>query len=110
MTLGAAVIGLVTDRLRRHGVPSTTTFGLACALFIALQATVLGRLPLPAWLQWSTIASFGSMTVLSYSIMGELFPLEQIGRANGALNVLHLRLAIVFRGNGSHRPATGLTF
>ena len=108
LTLGAAVIGLVTDRLRRHGVPSTTTFGLASALFIALQATVLGRLPLPAWLQWSTIASFGSMTVLSYSIMGELFPLEQIGRANGALNVLHLRLDR-FRGNVS-ALATGLTF
>ena len=97
LTLGAAVIGLVTDRLRRHGVPSTTTFGLASALFIALQATVLGRLPLPAWLQWSTIASFGSMTVLSYSIMGELFPLEQIGRANGALNVLHLSMAFVLQ-------------
>jgi hypothetical protein len=31
LTLGAAVICLVTDRLRRHGVPSTTTFGLASA-------------------------------------------------------------------------------
>jgi hypothetical protein len=58
---------------------------------------MLGRMPLPAWLQWSTIASFGSMTVLSYSIMGELFPLEQIGRANGALNVLHLSMAFVLQ-------------
>ena len=97
LTLGAAVIGLVADRLHRHGVPSATTFGLACTLFIVLQATVLDRLPLPGWLQWGTIASFGSMTVLSYSIMGELFPAEQIGRANGALNVLHLSMAFVLQ-------------
>lgn len=97
LTLGAAVIGVVTDLLRRHGIPPTTTFGLACALFIGLQATVLDRLPVPAWLQWSTIASFGSMTVLSYSIMGELFPAERIGRANGALNVLHLSMAFMLQ-------------
>lgn len=97
LTLGAAVIGVVTDLLRRHGVPPTTIFGVACAVFIGLQATVLDRLPLPAWLQWSMIASFGSMTVLSYSIMGELFPPDQIGRANGALNVLHLSMAFVLQ-------------
>jgi len=97
LTLGAGVIGVATDRLRRHGIPSTTTFVLACVLFFALQATVLDRLPLPAWLQWSAIASFGSMTVLSFSIMGELFPPEQIGRANGALNVLHLSMAFVLQ-------------
>jgi hypothetical protein len=57
--------------LRRQDIPSTP-FGLACALFSGLQATVLDRLPLPTWPQWSTIASFGNMTVLSSSIMGEL--------------------------------------
>jgi MFS family permease len=97
LTLGAAVIGIATDRLRRRGIPTVMTFGLACALFIGLQVMVLERLPVPAWLQWSAIASFGSMTVLSYSIMGELFPSEQIGRANGALNVLHLSMAFVLQ-------------
>jgi hypothetical protein len=29
--------------------------------------------------------------------MGELFPPEQIGRANGALNVLHLSMAFVLQ-------------
>src|SRR6202012_5071927 len=48
LTLSAAVIGVVTDLLRRHGVPPTTIFGVACAVFIGLQATVLDRLPLPA--------------------------------------------------------------
>ena len=37
------------------------------------------------------------MTVLSYSIMGEWFPPEKIGRANGALNLLHLSMAFVLQ-------------
>jgi MFS family permease len=97
LTLGAAAIGLATEGLRRRGVPLMTTFGLACVLFIGLQAAVLDRLPLPFWLQWGGLAGFGGMTVLSYSIMGELFPPGQIGRANGALNVLHLSMAFVLQ-------------
>jgi MFS family permease len=97
LTLGAGAIGLVTDRLRRVGVPPTTTFGAACLLFIGLQLALLFRLPVPAWLLWGAIASFGGMTVLSYSIMGEWFAPEKIGRANGALNVLHLSMAFVLQ-------------
>ena len=96
LTRGAAVIGLVADRLRHRGIPSASAFGLARRR-IGLQATVLERLPLTSCLQWGTIAGFGSMTVLSYSIMAELFPPEQIGRANGALNVLHLSMAFVLQ-------------
>src|ERR1700733_11861208 len=40
--------------LRRQDIPFTP-FGLACALFSGLQATLLDRLPLPTWPQWSTI-------------------------------------------------------
>ncbi len=97
LTLGAGVIGLATDRLRRRGVRPTTTFGVACLLFIGLQSASLDRLPLPAWLLWGAIASFGAITVLSYSIMGEWFPPEKIGRANGALNMLHLSMAFVLQ-------------
>ena len=97
LTLGAGVIGLITDRLRRRGVRPMVTFGFSCSLFIGLQLASLARMPLPAWLIWGAIASFGSMTVLSYSIIGELFPAERIGRANGALNVLHLGMAFILQ-------------
>jgi predicted MFS family arabinose efflux permease len=95
LTVGAVAIGVATDRLRRIGVPPIVTFAAACSLFIALQLASLGRLALPAWLLWGAFASFGGMTVLSYSIMGELFPPDKIGRANGALNVMHLGMAFV---------------
>jgi sugar phosphate permease len=97
LTLGAGLIGVVGERARRRGMQPTTTFGLACALFIVLQLMALERVQLPAWLLWGAIASFGSITVLSYSIIGEMFPPERIGRANGALNVLHLGMAFVLQ-------------
>nr|WP_294510606.1 MFS transporter [uncultured Rhodopila sp.] len=97
LTIGAIVIGFAADRLRHNGVPPMVTFGMACAVFIGLQVALLGRLPLPAWLIWGVIGGFGGMTVLSYSIMGELFPPEKIGRANGALNVLHLSMAFILQ-------------
>ncbi len=37
------------------------------------------------------------MNVLSYSIIGEMFPSEKIGRANSALNVLHLSMAFILQ-------------
>ncbi len=97
LTLGAGGIGAATDWLRRRNVPLMTTFGFCCVVFIGLQAMVLARVALPAWLLWGLIASFGGMTALSYSILGELFSSETIGRANGALNVLHLSMAFVLQ-------------
>jgi MFS family permease len=97
LTLGAAAIGVATDRLRRCGVRPIVTFGVACTLFIALQVASIDRLGLPEWFVWGAIASFGGMTVLSYSILGEMFPAASIGRANGALNVLHLSMAFVLQ-------------
>ena len=97
LTLGAGGIGAATDWLRRRNVPLMTSFAFCCSMFIVLQAIVLARVALPAWLIWGVIASFGGMTALSYSILGELFPSETIGRANGALNVLHLSMAFVLQ-------------
>jgi sugar phosphate permease len=97
LTLGAGIIGLLTDRLRHFGLRPTVTFGLGCSLFMILQVASLDRVPLPDWMLWGAFAGFGGMTVVSYSIMGELFPPEKIGRANAALNVLHLATAFVLQ-------------
>jgi MFS family permease len=97
LTAGAGAFGVFTDFLRRRGTRAMTIFGYACALFISLQLTALSRAVTPVWLPWGTIGAFGGMTVLSYSIIGELFPPEKIGRANGALNVLHVGMAFVLQ-------------
>ena len=62
LTVGAAVIGVVADPLRRHGVRPAIIFGLARTLFIGLQLAGSGRLPVPFWLLWGTLGGFGSMT------------------------------------------------
>lgn len=95
LTLGAGTIGAAAGMLQRWGLGSNAIFGGACAFFALVQACVLVRLPVHAGVLWGAMAAFGAMTVLSYSIVAELFAPEIIGRANGALNLLHLGSAFV---------------
>jgi MFS family permease len=39
---------------------------------------------------WALVSGMGAATVLSYSLVADLFPKEFAGRANAALNVLHI--------------------
>ena len=97
LTVGAVLIGVAGGVLKRRGVAPQTSFSYACAVFVILQALVVTRAPVPAFALWSGFAVFGAMTTLSYTILAELFPSELIGRANGALNVLHLGMAFVIQ-------------
>jgi hypothetical protein len=54
---------------------------------------VLMDLPLSQYVLWGALGAFGSMGVLSYSILDSMFPVALVGRANSALNVLHLTAA-----------------
>ena len=51
---------------------------------------------------WAVIAAAGAATVLSFAILAEYFPKEISGRANAALNLLHVGGAFVLQS------ATGL--
>jgi MFS family permease len=51
----------------------------------------------PAWLPWVTIAATGAGTVLSYALLSEMFPKSASGRANGALNLLHVTAAFAIQ-------------
>ena len=59
---------------------------------VAQLALVVGC-PVPLHLAWVTIAAAGAATVLSYAILGSYFPREASGRANAALNLLHVGAA-----------------
>jgi hypothetical protein len=67
----------------------------------AQMALILGW-PLPSYLLWAVIAAAGAATVLSFAILAEYFPKEISGRANAALNILHVGGAFVLQ------VATGL--
>src|SRR5713226_6511077 len=95
LSLGAILLGVAADRLRRRGMGPGSLLGLVAAAFIATQFALILRLPLPSYLQWAVVAAVGAATVLSFAILGEYFPKAMAGRANGALNLFHIAAAFV---------------
>jgi MFS family permease len=93
LSLGAILLGMAADRLRRRGVGPEVLLGLAAAVFIATQFALILRLPIPSYLEWTVVAAVGAATVLSFAILAEYFPKELAGRANGALNLFHIAAA-----------------
>jgi MFS family permease len=93
LSLGAILLGVAVDRLRRRGVAPGSLLGLVAAVFIATQFALILRLPLPSYLQWTVVAAVGAATVLSFAILAEYFPKELAGQASGALNLFHIAVA-----------------
>ena len=86
----ALILGTFGDRLRRRGVPLSATLAFVAKLALLAQLALVLRWPIPTWLPWIAIAGMGAGTVLSFAILSELFPKSASGRANGALNLLHI--------------------
>jgi MFS family permease len=95
LSLGAILLGVAADLLRRRGVGPGSLLGVVAAVFIATQFALILRLPLPSYLQWAVVAAVGAATVLSFAILAEYFPKQLAGRANGALNLFHIAAAFV---------------
>jgi MFS family permease len=93
LSLGAILLGVAADRLRRRGVGPEVLLGLVAVAFITTQFALILRLPLPSYLQWAVMAAVGAATVLSFAILAEYFPKQLAGRANGALNLFHIAVA-----------------
>jgi predicted MFS family arabinose efflux permease len=93
LSLGSLAIGMAAVGLAKLRINCTNAFGWLCAASIGLQAAVLMDLPLSQYVLWGAVGAFGSLGVLSYSILDSMFPVALVGRANSALNVLHLTAA-----------------
>ena len=93
LSLGAILLGVAADRLRRRGIGPEILLGLVAAVFIATQFALILRWPLPSYLQWAVVAAVGAATVLSFAILAEYFPKQLAGRANAALNLFHIAAA-----------------
>ena len=99
---GALLLGMVADRLRRRGVKTELVLATTLAMSMAAQAALVFGWPVPSLLVWAVIATAGAATVLSFAILTQYFPKEMSGRANAALNLLHVGGAFVLQS------ATGL--
>ena len=94
---GALLLGILAERLRRHGVRTQTVLAAVGALFIVAQLALILRVPVPSYLVWAIVGSVGAATVLSFTILAEYFPSEIAGQANAALNILHIGGAFVLQ-------------
>src|SRR5215468_5731583 len=97
VSLSALLLGVLAKCLRRSGINTEWVLAGVLGLSMAAQAGLLVGCPLPSHLLWSQIAAAGAATVLSFAILTEYFPKEMSGRANAALNLLHVGIAFLLQ-------------
>ncbi len=90
LSAGALLLGVVADRLRRRGVSPQALLAAMAAGAIVAQFAIILRAPVPTFSAWIIVAVAGAATVLSFASLAELFAKEASGRANAALNLLHV--------------------
>jgi MFS family permease len=95
--LSALLLGTVAGRLRRIGIKTEWVLASTLTSSMTAQALLVLRFPIPSLLLWPVIAAAGAATVLSFAILAEYFPKEMSGRANAALNLLHLGCAFLLQ-------------
>jgi hypothetical protein len=93
----AILLGILAKWSRRRGVKTEWVLAGVLGLSMTAQAALLMGCPLPSRLTWSLIAAAGAATVLSFAILTEYFPKEMSGRANAALNLLHVGIAFLLQ-------------
>jgi MFS family permease len=97
LSLGALLLGVIADRLRKRSIQPETVLACAALLFVIAEFALVSGLRLPSYAPWAVIAGMGAATVLSYSIMSQHFPKEMAGQANAALNIFHIGGAFVLQ-------------
>lgn len=97
LSVGAALLGIAVDRLRRRGIGPQALLGVVAIIFAVAQFALILRWPVPSSVTWIVVAAVGATTVVGYSILADYFPKELAGRANGVLNFLHLGAAFVLQ-------------
>lgn len=93
ISLGALLLGVMADRLRRRGITAEVLLAGMAGVFIVAELALILRLPMPSLLPWCIVSVMGAATVLSFAMIAEYFPQELAARANGALNLAHFSSA-----------------
>ncbi|MET3550804.1 MFS transporter [Burkholderia sp. 567] len=109
MMAGCVGFGAAARMLERRGVSVQAFCGVGMALFVATQAAIVARVPLPPAVLWAAYGMFGGVGILTYAVLARHFPAHLIGRANTTLTLVIFVLIFAFQiGIGavlSHWPA-----
>ncbi|MCR4470652.1 nitrate/nitrite transporter [Burkholderia sp. SCN-KJ] len=109
MMAGCVGFGAAARVLERRGVSVQAFCGIGMALFVATQAAIVARVPLPPAVLWAAYGMFGGVGILTYAVLAGHFPAHLIGRANTTLTLVIFVLIFAFQiGIGavlSHWPA-----
>src|SRR5215467_12133669 len=97
VSLSALLLGVLAKLLRRRGIKTEWVLAGVLGFSMAAQVALLSEWPLSSYCIWSLIAAAGAATVLSFAILTEYFPKEMSGRANAALNLLHVGIAFLLQ-------------
>jgi MFS family permease len=92
---GAFLFGMIVHYIKRRGLGLEIILAIVAMLFIGAELALILRAPLPSILPWSVVAIVGATTVVSFAVIADYFPSGLVGRANGALNVLHFSWAFL---------------
>jgi len=88
MVIGFALIGAVTARLGRAGMPPLRVAVFGMVAFMVIQGLIIlhwTALTLPLWILFGF---FGTAAVVNYAILSQSFPGNLAGRVNTGLNVM----------------------
>ncbi len=88
MTAGYVIVGFITERLSRRGVPPMTTAVWGMSLFMIVQALLMAAPVDWATVLWMLFGFFGTTGVIPYPALAMSFPPQLAGRVSTGLNVL----------------------
>ncbi|MBR8253652.1 MFS transporter [Burkholderia ambifaria] len=97
MMAGCVGFGAAARMLDRRGVSVQAFCGVGMALFVATQAAIVARVPLPPAVLWTAYGMFGGVGILTYAVLARHFPAHLIGRANTTLTLVIFVLIFAFQ-------------
>ncbi|MGL3111821.1 MFS transporter [Bradyrhizobium sp. BR 1432] len=70
LSLGALLLGVLADQLRRCGIGTEALLAVVGLVFIAVQVAIILRWPLSSYFLWAAVAAVGAATVLQLCYPG----------------------------------------
>ncbi len=118
MIAGFIILGFLTEKLARRGVPVRVTAVTGMGIFIAVQAAMALGAPVPPALIMAGFGFFGTSGILAYSALTLSFPLSLSGRVTTGINLMVFIAAFAVQwaigaiidlwkisGDGTYHPA-----